>query len=161
MASAAPGKSTGLFIAKRVAAFLREIGCENGTIVVKSDQDPANIVSRCGGRTSSTSSWCRGRYIVESSPVGSIASNGKGGPLDQPSRRSESCDEDGSQVNDDASDHDMDGEERRLRVELVRVRRRREKGKGFFCLVYEQRACCFRESCAQNFTDPTAQDSKL
>ena len=93
MASAAPGKSTGLFIAKRVAAFLREIqprankstglfiakrviGCKNGTIVVKSDQDPANLVSRCEGRTSSTSSWSRCRYIVESSPVECSASNG-------------------------------------------------------------------------------------
>ena len=36
MASAAP--STGTFIAKRVVAFLREVGCEQEYSVVKSDR---------------------------------------------------------------------------------------------------------------------------
>ena len=50
MASAAPSKSTGTFIAKRVVPFLGEIGCVQGDILVKSDQEPAimSVVTEVG-----------------------------------------------------------------------------------------------------------------
>ena len=41
MASMAPSKSSGPFTAKRIFAFMREIGCEQGDLTVKSDQEPA------------------------------------------------------------------------------------------------------------------------
>ena len=78
MASAVPSKSTGSFIAKRGVAFMKEVGCEFGTVILKSDQEPAMkaiIQEMCrhraaGGGTQMT------RSVVESSPVGSSASNG-------------------------------------------------------------------------------------
>ena len=41
MASVVPSKSTGTFIAERILAFIREVGCEFGTLTLKSDQEPA------------------------------------------------------------------------------------------------------------------------
>ena len=41
MSAAAPRKTTGTYIAIRVAGFLREVGCLHGDMVVKSDQEPA------------------------------------------------------------------------------------------------------------------------
>ena len=41
MASVVPRKSTGAFVSKRIMAFLKEVGCEYGDIVVKSDQEGA------------------------------------------------------------------------------------------------------------------------
>ena len=75
MSSAVPSKSTGTFIAKRVVAFLREIGCEQCDLVAKSNQEPAitSIVSEVGRIRAASGG---GRYIVESSPVGSSGSNG-------------------------------------------------------------------------------------
>jgi hypothetical protein len=72
MAAAVPSKSIGTYIARRVVAFMQEVGCEQLDIVVKSDQEAA-IVEEVG-RVRAASS--RGRYVVESSPVGSSASNG-------------------------------------------------------------------------------------
>ena len=75
VSSVTPSKTTGTFISRRFVAFMREVGCEAGDVVVKSDQEPAmksivEDIGRCraaaGGR----------KYIVESSPVGSSASNG-------------------------------------------------------------------------------------
>ena len=43
LAAAIPSKTTGAYIAKRVMAFLTEIGCAFGDLVVKSDQEPAII----------------------------------------------------------------------------------------------------------------------
>ncbi len=64
MASVIPTKATtGDFAANRVVAFMKEVGCEQGNVVVKGDQEPALGASRDGG-------W----MIVERSPVGS--SNG-------------------------------------------------------------------------------------
>ena len=37
-----PSKSTGTFAASRVWAFMREIGCKNGDLILKSDQEPAS-----------------------------------------------------------------------------------------------------------------------
>ena len=41
MASVTPSKSTGEFIAKRVVAFMREVGCEQSDVTMKSDQEAA------------------------------------------------------------------------------------------------------------------------
>ena len=75
MSSATPSKSTGGFIAKRVVAFLREIGAEQGDLIVKSDQEPAimSIVTEIGRIRAAAGG---GKFIVENSPVGSSASNG-------------------------------------------------------------------------------------
>ena len=58
-----------------MVAFLREIGCLQCDIVAKSDQEPAivSIVSEVGRIRAAEGG---GRYIVESSPVGSSGSNG-------------------------------------------------------------------------------------
>ena len=71
MSSATPSKSTGSFIAKRVVAFLREIGAEQGDLIVKSDQEPAimSIVTEIGRIRAAAGGG-------ENSPVGSSASNG-------------------------------------------------------------------------------------
>ena len=75
MSAAAPRKTTGTYIAKRVAGFLREVGCLHGDMVVKSDQEPAlrSIVEDVGRLKVSDGS---GRYVVEYSPVGASQSNG-------------------------------------------------------------------------------------
>jgi hypothetical protein len=76
MATVAPSKSsTGAFIARRAAAFLREIGCEQNDIIVKSDQEPAMLALLSEiGRVRATVG--NGKCIPEHSPVGSSASNG-------------------------------------------------------------------------------------
>ena len=75
MSSAVPSKSTGCFIAKRVLAFLKEIGCESGGLTVKSDQEAAvkAIVEEIGRLRAAGGG---GRYVVENSPVGASQSNG-------------------------------------------------------------------------------------
>jgi len=75
LASTVPSKSTGEFAAKRVVAFLREIGCEQGDIIVKSDQEPAmlSLLTRVSEVRASRGG---GRCIMENSPVGSSGSNG-------------------------------------------------------------------------------------
>ena len=76
MAAVVPRKTTGLFAAKRALAFLSEVGCLHGDLIVRSDQEPAimSLVNEVG--------WLRGaagagRFIVEASPVGSSGSNGR------------------------------------------------------------------------------------
>ena len=74
MSAAAPGKTTGTYIAKRVVGSLREIGGLHGDVVVKSDQEPAlrsivEDVARVNGTDG-------GRYVVKCSPVGARLSNG-------------------------------------------------------------------------------------
>ena len=75
LSTAVPSKSTGTLVARRVVAFLREIGCSQCDVVAKSDQEPAitSIVSEVGRIRAASGG---GRYIVESSPVGSSGSNG-------------------------------------------------------------------------------------
>ena len=75
LSTAVLSKSTGTFVARRVVAFLREIGCLQCHVVAKSDQEPAitSIVLEVGRiRAASGGGW----NIVESSPVGSSGSNG-------------------------------------------------------------------------------------
>ena len=76
MATVVPSKSTGTFIARRIWAFLREIGCKNGDLILKSDQEPA-IMSIVGevSRIRAAQGGV-GRTIEEVSPVGSSSSNG-------------------------------------------------------------------------------------
>ena len=59
---------------ERVVTFLREIGLEHTDVIVKSDQEPTikKLVDEVGHARNPTTS----RWIVESSPVGSHASNG-------------------------------------------------------------------------------------
>ncbi len=54
---------------------MREVGCEHGDVIVKSDQEPAmtSILTEVGRMRAVAGG---GRYIVERSPVGSSASNG-------------------------------------------------------------------------------------
>ena len=75
LSTAVPSKSTGTFVARRVVAFLRNIGCLQCDVVAKSDQEPAitSIVSEVGQIRAASGG---GRYIVEFSPVGSSGSNG-------------------------------------------------------------------------------------
>jgi hypothetical protein len=75
MSAAVPSKSTGTFIARRVVAFLKEIGLAQCDMIVKSDQEPAitSIVAEVGRVRAAAGG---GRYIVETSPVGSSGSNG-------------------------------------------------------------------------------------
>ena len=75
MASVAPKKSSGEFIARRVVAFMKELGCDKGQVTVKSDNEPAiqAVVEKFG---SVRAAGGGGRMVVESSPVGSSKSNG-------------------------------------------------------------------------------------
>ena len=75
LATALPSKSSGTFVAKRVVAFMREIGCEQGDVTIKSDQEPAMkaIISEIGRVRAAAGG---GRMMVESSPVGQSQSNG-------------------------------------------------------------------------------------
>ena len=91
MASTMTSKSSGTFITNRVIAFLREIGCEFGDLLAKSDQEPAvmAIVNEVG-RVRSLQGG--GRFVVENSPVGSHASHGLSNvPFSQLRLRPESC----------------------------------------------------------------------
>ena len=62
LSTAVPSKSTGTFVARRVVAFLREIGCLQCDIVAKSDQEPTimSIVSEVGRLRAAEGG---GRYI--------------------------------------------------------------------------------------------------
>ena len=75
MASVIPMKGKGVFIAKRIVAFMREIVCEQGDVTIKSDQEPAMraIITEVGRVRAAAGG---GRMVVESSPVGQSQSNG-------------------------------------------------------------------------------------
>jgi hypothetical protein len=75
MAAAVPRKTTGVYVARRVMAFLVEVGCQYGDIIVRADQEPAIacIVNEVGRLRAIAGG---GRYVVENSPVGASASNG-------------------------------------------------------------------------------------
>ena len=75
MSSVAPSKSSGEFLAKRVLAFMREIGADKGDITVKTDQEPAMkaIVNEVARHRAEGGG---GRMIQEHSPVGDSKGNG-------------------------------------------------------------------------------------
>ena len=76
LATVVPSKSTGVFSARRVVEFLKEIGCRTGDIILKTDQEPAIralVADICKVRASEGST---GRVVEEMSPKGSSGSNG-------------------------------------------------------------------------------------
>jgi hypothetical protein len=75
LASAVPSKSTGTFVAKRILAFLREIGCEHGDVIFKSDNEPA-IVAILDDVAALRAASSAGRVIRENSVVGDSKTNG-------------------------------------------------------------------------------------
>ena len=75
LATAMPAKGADAFVARRVVAFFREIGCEQGDMVVHSDQEPAiQALITAVGKVRAAAGG--GKMIVEASPVGHSASNG-------------------------------------------------------------------------------------
>ena len=75
LAAAVPKKSTNSHIARRIVAFMREIGVAHGDLLVRTDQEPETRGSvEEAGRVRAAEGG--GRYVVEQSPVGSSASNG-------------------------------------------------------------------------------------
>lgn len=70
-----PSKGRSTYVAERAVAFLEEIGCMNGDVIVKSDQEASikALVEQIGRVRSTRGS---GKWIVEHSPVGASQSNG-------------------------------------------------------------------------------------
>ena len=70
-----PSKSTGEFIAKRILAFMKEVGCKFGDMTVKSDQEKAilAILEKVGQMRAADGG---GRMLTENSPVGDSQGNG-------------------------------------------------------------------------------------
>ena len=64
--------STGEFAARRITAFIKEIGCEFVSVIMKSDQEPAIQALLEDVRRMRADA----RTLVEMSPVGESASNG-------------------------------------------------------------------------------------
>ncbi len=75
MATVAPRKSEGVWLAARVMAFMRECGCEVEPVIMKNDNEPAlvKVVEEIGRLRAAKGG--KG-MVVENSPVGSSASNG-------------------------------------------------------------------------------------
>ena len=75
LSAAVPRKTVGTFVAKRVLAFMEEVGCLHGDVVVKSDLEPAilAVLSDIGRLRAAAGG---GKWISENSPVGASASNG-------------------------------------------------------------------------------------
>ena len=77
LSTVVPSKTTGTFSVRRVWAFLREIGCKHGDLILKCDQEPA-IMSQVNEISSKirAANGGTGRTIEENRPVGSSSSNG-------------------------------------------------------------------------------------
>ena len=75
MCCVVPMKSSGEFAAKRVVAFMKEVGLDMAEINVKTDNEPAikSLVEKIGNLRATVGA---GRMVVETSPVGSSKSNG-------------------------------------------------------------------------------------
>ncbi len=73
--SPVPSKSTGEYVAKRVLAFMKEVGCKHGDMTVKSDQEPAvvSVLNKVGELRAAEGG---GKMVSEASPVKD--SKGKG-----------------------------------------------------------------------------------
>ena len=75
MATVAPRKSSGEWLARRVRAWMVEVGCAYGDVVVKSDNEPALVaLVEALGRERAAKGG--GGMAVEHSPVHSSKSNG-------------------------------------------------------------------------------------
>ena len=68
MAAATPRKTTGDYIAKRLMAFLKEVGCAVGDMTIKADQEPA-LSSIIEALSKIRATEGGGRLVVENSPV--------------------------------------------------------------------------------------------
>ena len=75
MASVVPSKSTGEFIARRVVAFMKEVGCAHGDINIKSDNEEA-LVMLVNNVARQRAARGGGRSNIENSPRYSSKSNG-------------------------------------------------------------------------------------
>ena len=75
MSAVTPTKGENEFLARRVQAFLKEIGADKGNITVKSDQEPAMVavVSEVARHRAAEGG---GRTVVEHSAVGDSQGNG-------------------------------------------------------------------------------------
>ena len=69
MAAAVPSKSTGVSIASKVIAFLKEVGCEYNDIIVKSVLEPA-IISIVNEVARLRAAAGGGKFVVEGSSLG-------------------------------------------------------------------------------------------
>ena len=75
MGTVVPRKSTGQFIARRVCAFLREVGVDKGDITVKTDQEPA-LLAAVDEIARHRAAGGGGRTVQEQSPVYDSKGNG-------------------------------------------------------------------------------------
>ena len=75
MATPVPSKSTGEFISRRILAFMKEVGCKFGDMIVKSDQEPA-ILAILEHVARLRAAEGGGKTVPESSPVGDSRGNG-------------------------------------------------------------------------------------
>ena len=75
MCSVVPSKSTGEFIARRVVAFMKEVGCAHGDINMKSDNEEA-LVMLANNVARQRAARGGGRTNMENSPKYSSKSNG-------------------------------------------------------------------------------------
>lgn len=75
MATVVPSKSTGEFVARRIIAFMKELGCNYIPVAMKSDQEPA-IMKTVEDVTRMRAAMGGQEMVVEHSPVYSSASNG-------------------------------------------------------------------------------------
>ncbi len=75
LSSGVPSKSNGEFMAKRVVAFMREIGIDKGDITAKTDQEPAMLaaLSEIARHRAAAGG---GRLVPEHSPVEDSKGNG-------------------------------------------------------------------------------------
>ena len=75
MSTVAPSKGERQFLARRVQAFLKEIGADTGDITLKSDQDPARKAV-LGEVSRHRAAAGGGRTVIEHSAVEDSKSNG-------------------------------------------------------------------------------------
>ena len=77
LSTVVPSKSNGELMAKRVVAFMREIGIDKGNITAKTDQEPAMLaaLSEIARHRAAAGG---GRLAREHSPVGDCKGNGVG-----------------------------------------------------------------------------------
>ena len=59
MATVVPKKSKGTWMAKRLLAWMRELGCEQSDVIVKSDNEPSivAVVNELGQRQKEEGRW--------------------------------------------------------------------------------------------------------
>ena len=76
MSTVVPTKAVSPWICRRLMAFLKELGLQNGDVILKSDQEPSIKAVIKEFAKMRAVSGAAGRCIEEESPVGSSSSNG-------------------------------------------------------------------------------------